>query len=109
MVTTFQSSQLPQLPRTKPIKISNKKYNELALIAKNLHCTLDEALEAYIEQNVKHSVIELPRNIDRIIDACVTCITCLERLDKSLQRHGLELVDLTGKYSKLYGQVKNQN
>jgi hypothetical protein len=43
------SNPLAQLPRTKPIKVSRKRSDEIMSIAKKQDCTLDDALAVYIE------------------------------------------------------------
>ncbi len=111
MVTT---TQLPRLLRTKPIKISRNRYDKLESIAKNRNCTLDEALDIYIEQKSrdiaksKHVMlkpiekivtkyIEKPFNSREVITdlvhhAVTRCPICSDLLCKELERHGHKIV-----------------
>ncbi|HJW19996.1 MAG TPA: hypothetical protein VJ571_05510 [Candidatus Nitrosotalea sp.] len=94
---------------TKVNEDTYRKFQELSekqdvTVSENMRNLVEDSLtnvsDHDVKQIVKPAVIELPRDIDTIIDNCVTCEICLAYLDKSLQRHGLELVDLTGKYFK---------
>ncbi|HJU13264.1 MAG TPA: hypothetical protein VJ792_02270 [Candidatus Nitrosotalea sp.] len=110
MVTT----KLPQLPRTKPIKISRNRYSKLESIAKNQNCTLDEAIDIYIEQKLRDvaknrhvtsrqiekiatKYIENPLDAGEVITALIRdvvtkCTICSDLLCKELERHGHKIV-----------------
>jgi|GEM_PF-5873511 len=69
MVTSNQS---PQLPRTKPIKVSRKRYDEIHSIAKKQDCTLDDALDMYIEHRSNDIAKRNPITIEKPVEKVAT-------------------------------------